>query len=72
MKLSWMSAVQLQESWCREMQVLPARTHPTMTTSGTGGYILSAIRVRNTPQPESLSKGASRQGRPGKKRKVRV
>lgn len=33
------------ESWLRRYQVLPGRTHPTMTTSGTGGYILHAIKV---------------------------
>ena len=34
----------LAESWWREYQVLPARTHPTMSTSGTGGYILSGTQ----------------------------
>lgn len=38
-------ALQLQESWWREYQVLPGRTHPEMMTSGTGGYVLSGIRV---------------------------
>lgn len=64
--------MQVQESWCREMQVLPARTHPTMTTSGTGGYLLSAVRVHNTPQPGGAGNAAARHGRPAKKRKVRV
>lgn len=36
---------QLTESWFREYQVLPSRTHPTMSMSGTGGYILSGIKV---------------------------
>lgn len=35
----------LAESWWREYQVLPARTHPTMSTSGTGGYILSGTKI---------------------------
>lgn len=35
----------LAESWWREYQVLPARTHPAMTTSGTGGYILSGTKI---------------------------
>lgn len=35
----------LQESWWRELQVLPSRTHPTMSTSGTGGYLLSGTKV---------------------------
>ena len=34
-----------QESWWRQLQVLPARTHPTMSTSGTGGYLLSGTKV---------------------------
>lgn len=40
--------LQLQESWWREYQVLPGRTHPTMSTSGTGGYILSGIKTAST------------------------
>ncbi|GIL49642.1 hypothetical protein Vafri_5885 [Volvox africanus] len=35
----------LQESWLRPYQVLPSRTHPNMACSGTGGYILSGIKV---------------------------
>lgn len=30
---------------CPVPQVLPARTHPRMTTSGTGGYILSGTKI---------------------------
>lgn len=37
--------LQLQESWMRPYQVLPGRTHPFMACSGTGGYILSGIKV---------------------------
>ncbi|KAJ2747541.1 tRNA (adenine(58)-N(1))-methyltransferase non-catalytic subunit trm6 [Coemansia sp. BCRC 34301] len=37
--------VMLTESWLREYQVLPSRTHPMMNTSGGGGFILSAIHV---------------------------
>lgn len=37
--------LQLTESWCRDYQVLPARTHPTMSMSGTGGYLLSGIKL---------------------------
>ncbi|GIL73504.1 hypothetical protein Vretimale_5280 [Volvox reticuliferus] len=35
----------LQESWLRPYQVLPSRTHPHMACAGTGGYILSGIKV---------------------------
>lgn len=31
----------------REYQVLPKRTHPLMTMSGTGGYLLTAYKVRS-------------------------
>jgi tRNA (adenine-N(1)-)-methyltransferase non-catalytic subunit len=32
----------LHEPWLRQHQVLPGRTHPTMTTqAGAGGYVLS-------------------------------
>ncbi|KAJ2776763.1 tRNA (adenine(58)-N(1))-methyltransferase non-catalytic subunit trm6 [Coemansia javaensis] len=37
--------VQLTESWLREYQVLPSRTHPLMNMSGGGGFVLSAIRL---------------------------
>ncbi|KAJ1954743.1 tRNA (adenine(58)-N(1))-methyltransferase non-catalytic subunit trm6 [Linderina pennispora] len=37
--------VQMTESWLREYQVLPNRTHPLMMTSGGGGFLLSAIHV---------------------------
>ncbi|WVQ85808.1 hypothetical protein IAT38_007976 [Cryptococcus sp. DSM 104549] len=44
----------LSESWQRTYQVLPGRTHPMMTTSATGGYLWSAIRVHPSKfQPES-------------------
>lgn len=35
----------VNEVWLRRYQVLPGRTHPTMNTSGTGGFILHAIKV---------------------------
>ncbi|CAL5227088.1 g9994 [Coccomyxa viridis] len=38
-------ALQLNESWWREYQVLPGRTHPCMMTSGTGGYVLSGTKA---------------------------
>lgn len=38
-------AANLTESWTRTYQVLPGRTHPMMSTSGTGGYLLNAVRM---------------------------
>eukprot|EP00656_Telonema_subtile_P006966 TRINITY_DN13247_c0_g1_i1.p1 TRINITY_DN13247_c0_g1~~TRINITY_DN13247_c0_g1_i1.p1 ORF type:complete len:313 (-),score=93.27 TRINITY_DN13247_c0_g1_i1:145-1083(-) len=35
----------LQETWFREYQVLPERSHPVMSTSATSGYILSGVYV---------------------------
>ncbi|WFD43590.1 tRNA (adenine(58)-N(1))-methyltransferase non-catalytic subunit trm6 [Malassezia psittaci] len=34
-------------------QVLPSRTHPDMTTSASGGYILHAIRILVDPEEEA-------------------
>ncbi|KAI8071531.1 Gcd10p family-domain-containing protein [Gongronella butleri] len=39
----------ISESFLRRYQVLPGRTHPEMTMSAGGGYLLSAIRVIDTP-----------------------
>ncbi len=35
----------LIEPWLRKYQVLPQRTHPEMSMSGNGGFVLSATRV---------------------------
>ena len=37
--------VNLSETWLRSYQVLPERTHPTVTMSGGGGYLLTGIIV---------------------------
>ncbi|KAJ1969333.1 tRNA (adenine(58)-N(1))-methyltransferase non-catalytic subunit trm6 [Dimargaris xerosporica] len=41
---------QITESWIREYQVLPGRTHPLMTMNAGGGYLLNAIRVYDSPE----------------------
>ncbi|KZV70983.1 Gcd10p-domain-containing protein [Peniophora sp. CONT] len=38
-------APSVTESWLRRYQVLPGRTHPTMVTSGSGGYLLHATKM---------------------------
>lgn len=38
-------APSITESWLRRYQVLPGRMHPTMNASGSGGFILHAIKV---------------------------
>lgn len=40
--------VELGEPWLREYQVLPGRTHPHMNTEGTGGFVLSGIKVQES------------------------
>ncbi len=36
----------LSETWMRQYQVLPKRTHPLMSMSGSGGFILVGYKVR--------------------------
>jgi len=38
-------APSITESWLRRYQVLPGRMHPMMNASGSGGFILHAIKV---------------------------
>ena len=40
--------VTVSESWLRNYQVLPGRTHPEVLMSGGGGYILTGIYVDNS------------------------
>ncbi|KAI0785350.1 Gcd10p-domain-containing protein [Irpex lacteus] len=44
----------LTEGFLRKYQVLPGRTHPTMNTSGTGGFILNTIKVYDDPEASSV------------------
>jgi len=37
--------VQIAEYWYRPLQVLPNRTHPVMTCSATGGYLLTGYTI---------------------------
>ncbi|KAH9932031.1 Gcd10p-domain-containing protein [Epithele typhae] len=41
------------EGWLRRYQVLPGRTHPMMTGSGSGGFILQVFKIYD--DPEALS-----------------
>lgn len=49
-------APQLTESWLRKSQVLPGRTHPEMSTWGTGGCLLTATRIIDQPVQAALTK----------------
>ncbi|PFH52253.1 hypothetical protein AMATHDRAFT_46381 [Amanita thiersii Skay4041] len=41
------------ETWLRQYQVLPGRTHPMMSMSGSGGAVLHAIKVFDDPKASS-------------------
>jgi tRNA (adenine-N(1)-)-methyltransferase non-catalytic subunit len=43
------AGVALEECWLREYQVLPNRTHPTVSGEPHSGFILRALIVDNTP-----------------------
>jgi len=38
--------IRLTESWLREYQVLPMRTHPELNMSGGGGYLLTGNKLK--------------------------
>ncbi|KAF9245843.1 Gcd10p-domain-containing protein [Melanogaster broomeanus] len=48
-------APSITESWLRRYQVLPGRTHPTMSTSGSGGFLLHAIKVYDDPSATAVT-----------------
>ncbi|XP_067098026.1 tRNA (adenine(58)-N(1))-methyltransferase non-catalytic subunit TRM6 [Osmerus mordax] len=49
--------LRLTESWLRHYQVLPNRTHPQLTMSGGGGYLLTGTTVAmDTPKPAGSQK----------------
>ncbi|CAK4079955.1 unnamed protein product [Aphanomyces euteiches] len=47
--------LQLNDTWTREYQILPGRTHPEMTMSAGSGYLLSGIKVEATPPPDYVA-----------------
>jgi len=44
---------QVSETWTRKYQVLPGRTHPMMSTSGSGGHLLQAIKIYDSVVAQS-------------------
>jgi len=46
-------APSVTEAWTRRYQVLPGRTHPMMSMSGSGGFILHAIKIYDDPTAEA-------------------
>lgn len=68
--------LRLSDTWLREYQILPGRTHPNMNMSQCGGYLLSGIKLCPlTGQNDDLQDDAVRDlrahvgGRRGKKNK---
>ncbi|XP_038662182.1 tRNA (adenine(58)-N(1))-methyltransferase non-catalytic subunit TRM6 isoform X1 [Scyliorhinus canicula] len=60
--------LRLSETWLRGYQVLPNRTHPKLTMSGGGGYVLTGITVAmdkaksiaNNSKPQRLEEPAAK------------
>eukprot|EP00672_Neobodo_designis_P023955 CAMPEP_0174841630 /NCGR_PEP_ID=MMETSP1114-20130205/9440_1 /TAXON_ID=312471 /ORGANISM="Neobodo designis, Strain CCAP 1951/1" /LENGTH=464 /DNA_ID=CAMNT_0016075821 /DNA_START=36 /DNA_END=1426 /DNA_ORIENTATION=- len=48
----------IRDTWYREYQVLPGRTHPFVNMTHNGGYIFSAIRVQRRPDPAAAAAAA--------------
>jgi tRNA (adenine-N(1)-)-methyltransferase non-catalytic subunit len=67
--------LRLSDTWTREYQVLPGRTHPNMTMSQSGGFILTGVKLdpefgKNEIDEETLKDiRAAIGGRRGKKAK---
>lgn len=45
LKLKLANGLSMQETWMREYQVLPGRTHPTMRMNGESGYLLFGTKL---------------------------
>jgi len=48
MKAKGYIMLRVTETWLRQYQVLPERTHPEINMSGGGGYVLSGYKVDRT------------------------
>ncbi|KAG8219563.1 Gcd10p-domain-containing protein [Butyriboletus roseoflavus] len=48
-------APSITESWLRRYQVLPGRMHPTMNASGSGGFLLHAIKIYDDPNATAVT-----------------
>ncbi|XP_010207149.2 tRNA (adenine(58)-N(1))-methyltransferase non-catalytic subunit TRM6 isoform X1 [Colius striatus] len=61
--------LKLSETWLRNYQVLPDRSHPKLTMSGGGGYLLSGITVvLDKGKSDSSNSEALRMEEPSSKR----
>lgn len=67
--------LRLSDTWTREYQVLPGRTHPNMTMSQSGGFILTGIKLCPVTGQNELDDSVIKEirssigGRRGKKKK---
>jgi tRNA (adenine-N(1)-)-methyltransferase non-catalytic subunit len=67
--------LRLSDTWTREYQVLPGRTHPTMNMSQSGGFILTGIKLDPDHGNDELDEATLKEiraeigGRRGKKSK---
>ncbi|MEE6474369.1 hypothetical protein FKM82_010359 [Ascaphus truei] len=59
--------LKLSETWMRNYQVLPDRSHPKLVMSGGGGYILSGITV-NREAVKSNTRGQEKSEEPAAKK----
>ena len=68
--------LRLSDTWAREYQVLPGRTHPNMSISQSGGFILTGIKLCPVHGQNELDDSLLKEirssigGRRGKKRKA--
>ena len=68
--------LRLSDTWMREYQILPNRTHPNMTMSQNGGFILTGVKLCPVYGKNELNDDVMKEirlaigGRRGKKRKA--
>ncbi|DBA03000.1 TPA: hypothetical protein N0F65_003188 [Lagenidium giganteum] len=73
-KLQKMDAIidlQLNETWTREYQVLPGRTHPEMKMNACSGYLLTGIKINEVvANPDALAAMSDVAEKPAKRAKT--
>ena len=52
--------IDVTETWMREYQVLPGRSHPLMRMDNASGYILTGIKVSNEPTLPPIEQPATK------------
>lgn len=65
--------LQLNETWTREHQVLPGRTHPEMNMSACSGYLLSGIKICDViANPDALAVAGTADAKPRRAKKPKT